>query len=170
MAQLDYILQAFSVYIDGFGHGGDGEECKPPVLKKTTEKFRGGGMLAARDVSLGYESFTFAAKFSSTDPQILTKGGLYVGNKSFSFSVRAYLDGDTNVSHTSIIQMRGEVTKLDAGNWQAGKKAMLDVEVSLAAVKWTIDSTIVWDIDIENFIYRVGGTDPSANIRAALGF
>jgi P2 family phage contractile tail tube protein len=170
MAQLDYILQAFTIYIDGFGHAGGGEECKPPVLKKTTEKYRGGGMLAAREVSLGYESFTFGAKFSSTDPQILTKGGLFVGNKSFAFSVRAYLDGDANLQHTSIIQMRGEVTKLDAGSWQAGKKAMLDFEASLAFVKWTIDGAVVWNIDVENFVYAVGGTDPSANIRAALGF
>jgi P2 family phage contractile tail tube protein len=168
--QLDYILQAFSIYIDGFGHAGAGEECKPPVLKKVTEKFRGGGMLAAREVALGYEAFTFGAKFSSTDPQILTKGGLYVGNKGFSFAVRGYLDGDANSQHTSIIQMRGEVTKLDPGAWQAGKKAQLDFECSLAAVKWTIDSTVVWDIDIENFVYAVGGLDPTANIRAALGF
>jgi hypothetical protein len=168
--QLDYILQAFSVYVDGFGHAGDGEECKPPKIKKKTEKYRGGGMLADRDVSLGYESFTFGAKFSSSDPQILTKGGLYVGNKSFAFSIRGFMDGDSNATHDSVIQMRGEVTSLDPGTWQAGKKTMLEFEASLVAVQWTIDTITVWDIDIENFVYKVGGSDPTANIRAALGF
>lgn len=170
MAQLDYILQAFSIYIEGFGHAGDGEECKPPVLKKKTEKFRGGGMLAEREIALGYEAFMFSAKFCSSDPQLLTKGGLFVGNKNFAFSVRAYMDGDNNAQHTSIIQMRGEVTKLDPGTWQAGKKAMLDFETYLNAVKWTIDGTVVWDIDIENYIFAVGGTDPNLAVRAALGF
>jgi uncharacterized protein len=170
MAQLDFILQSFSVYVDGFGHAGDGEECKPPVLKKKLESFRGGGMLADRKVALGFEAFTFSAKFSSSDPQLLSKGGLYVGNKSFGFSIRGYMDGDQNASHTSLIQMRGEVTKLDPGGWQAGKKAMLDFEAELLAVRWTIDAATVWDIDIENGLYAVGGTDPYAAVRAALGF
>ena len=48
MAQLDYILQAFTAYVDGFGKAGTGEEVSLPKLKKKTEEFRGGGMLAPR--------------------------------------------------------------------------------------------------------------------------
>lgn len=170
MAQLDYILQSFAIYVDGFGHAGDGEKCSPPKLKKLTEKFRGGGMLAPRQVALGYEEFSFGAEFSASDPQLLTKGGLYVGNKNFIFSVRAYMDGDNNAQHTSILQMGGEVIELDPGDWEPGKKAMLKFNTALTSVLWTIDSAPVWDIDIENGFYGVGGTDPYKNVRAALGF
>lgn len=170
MAQLDFIIQAFTVYVDGFGHAGDGEKCTPPKLKKVTEKFRGGGMLAARQVALGYEDFSFEASFSATDPQLLTKGGLYVGNKNYSFAIRGYMDGDNNAEHTSIIQMSGEVIELDPGDWEAGKKAMMKKKVALNSVVWKIDGATVWDIDVMNGVYGVGGADPYARIRAALGF
>ncbi len=170
MAQLDYVLQAFTSYVDGFGKAGSGEECSIPKLKKKVEDFRGGGMLAARKVALGYEAMEHDVSLSAFDPQVLSKGGLYLGNKSFSYSVRGYLDGDGNAEHTAICQMRGEVIELDPGAWQPGKKAVLKYKCALAAVKLTIDSAVVWDIDIENGVYAVGGSDPYARVRAALGF
>lgn len=167
--QLDYILQAFTLYTDGYGKGGSGEKCSLPKLKKTTEKFRGGGMLAPRSVSLGYEAFEFSADLSAFDPQVLSLGRLYTSAKGVSFAVRGYMDGDQNSEHTSICQMRGEVTECDPGQWDAGKKTMLKFIVALEAVKLTIDGSVIWDIDIANGVYKVGGTDPYAQLRAALG-
>jgi hypothetical protein len=168
--QLDYILQAFTLYTDGFGKGGSGEKCTLPKLKKTTEKFRGGGMLASRTISLGFEAFEFSADLSAFDPQVLGLAGLYTGAKGVPFSVRAYMDGDQNTEHTAICQMRGEVTECDAGQWDAGKKAMLKFTAALEAVKLSIDGTIVWEIDIANGVYNVGGSDPYLRLRTALGF
>ena len=52
-AQLDYILQSFSLNIDGYGMAGSGEKCTLPKIKKHMEKFRGGGMVAPRQHALG---------------------------------------------------------------------------------------------------------------------
>lgn len=170
MAQIDFVLQAFTVFVDGFGKAGSGEECTIPKLAKKTEEFRGGGMLGSRKVGMGYEAMELGYSLSAFDPQVLSKGGLYVGNRAFAHSVRGYLDGDGNASHTAILQTRGEVIELDPGTWQAGKKAMLKTKVALAAMKLTIDGSVVWDIDVENGSYAVGGSDPYAAVRAALGF
>lgn len=169
MAQLDYIVQGFTIFIDGFGKAGSGEECTLPKLKKKREEFRGGGMLAARKVALGYEALEFDFNLSAFDPQVLSKAGLFT-NKDLPFSVRGYMDGDGNAQHTAICQMRGEVSESDAGKWQPGKKSMLAAKADLVAVKLTIDGAVIWDIDIENGVYSVGGSDPYASIRAALGF
>lgn len=169
MAQLDYILQAFTLFVDGFGKAGSGEECTLPKLKKKREEFRGGGMLAARKVALGYEAFEFDFNLNAFDPQVLTKGGLFT-SKDLAFSVRGYMDGDGNAEHTVICQMRGEVNETDAGKWQAGKKAMLAGKADLVAVKLTIDGAVIWDIDVSTGVYNVGGSDPYSRVRQALGF
>lgn len=168
--QLDYILQAFTMYVDGFGKAGSGEECALPKMRKQTESFRGGGMLGARKIALGYQDMEFDFNLSSFDPQVLSKGGLSIGAKGLAFSVRAYLDGDNNSRHTAICQMRGEVIELDPGRWQAGKKAMLNNKVALDATKLIIDGATIWDIDLENGTYEVGGSDPYVAVAAALGF
>lgn len=168
--QLDYILQAFTVFADGYGKAGSGEKCNLPKVKKKTEEFRGGGMLAPRRVSLGYEAFEFEADLSAFDPQVLALAGLYTGAKGVGFSVRGYLDGDQNSEHTAICQMRGEVIECDAGSWEAGKKAMLKFRTALDMVKLTMDGVVIWEIDIESGVYSVGGSDPYARVRAALGY
>lgn len=169
MAQLDFIIQGFTAFIDGFGKAGAGEELTLPKLKKKTEDFRGGGMLASRKVAMGYEAFEFDLSLSSFDPQVISKGGLFT-NKELPLSVRGYMDGDDNAQHTAICQMVGEFTDIDPGKWQAGKKAMLQAKASLISLKLTIDGAVIWDIDIKNGVYSVGGVDPYAGIRAALGF
>ena len=167
---LDYIVQAFTLYVDGFGKAGSGEKCSLPKIKKVTEKFRGGGMLAARNVAMGYDAFQISYSLSAFDPQVLSKGGLYVGNKTFSHSIRGYLDGDSNAQHTVVFQSSGEIAELDPGDWDAGKKAMLKATVDLISFTLSIDSAVVWDVDVANGKYNFGGTDPYAAISAALGF
>ncbi|MBU3890099.1 phage major tail tube protein [Methylosinus sp. KRF6] len=168
--QLDYILQAFTVFADGYGKAGSGEKCNLPKIKKKTEEHRGGGMLAPRRIALGFEAFDFEADLASFDPQVLALVGLYTGAKGVAFGVRGYLDGDQNSEHTAILQMRGEVIECDPGAWEAGKKAMLKFKTALDALKLTIDGSVIWDIDIENGVYSVGGNDPYARVRAALGY
>lgn len=168
MAQLDLILQAFTVYVDGFGKAGSGEKCSLPKFKKKTEDFRGGGMLAARKVALGYEAFEFEFELSSFDPQVLEQSQLFL-RKGVPFSVRGYLDGDQDRRHTAIILMRGECIENDPGSWEPGKKAMLKSKAALDAVKLMIDDKVIYDIDIQADKYDGAGGDLTARIRAALG-
>jgi hypothetical protein len=167
MAQFDHVLQAFTVFTNGFGKAGSGEKCNLPKLEKHTEMFRGGGMRMGRTVALGYKEIKFDADFSSFDPQVMALGGLSVG-RSTQFSVTALLDGDRNQQVKANLQMRGEIVKLDPGMWDAGKKAMLKMEASLVAVRLRIGSALVWDIDIENDVIVINGVDEMAALLSAL--
>lgn len=169
-AQLDYVLQQFTFFVDGFGKAGTGETCELPKLKKLVEKFRGGGMRGTREVALGYDVMDFKGGLSAFDPQVLGKGGLDI-DRSLAFSVRGYLTGDRGSTHTAVAQLRGEVKELDPGKWEPGKKAMLGFTTTVDAYRLVIDGTEVWDIDIENDVYTArGGVDFEAAVRNALGF
>lgn len=167
-AQLDYILQSFTVYVDGYGKAGSGEKCNLPKFKKKMEDFRGGGMLAARKVALGYEAFEFEAEFSALDPQVMTLGQLFNGGKSFS--VEGYLTGDQDNAWRVVVQMRGEISELDPGTHEPGKKAMLKMKVALDAVKLVIADKMIYDIDIQVGKYDGAAGNVGNRIRAALGY
>ncbi len=167
--QLDYTLQAYSVAVAGTVFAGASKKTTLPKLKKKTEEHRGGGMLMPRKIALGYESMDWDGDFVATDPNLLNQCGLYLGNRNLTFSVRGYMDGDNNAQHTAIIQMTGEVTELDQGDWEPGKMATVKMKVALSALTYTIDGNLVWQLDAQNGVYNVGGTDMYAAVAAALG-
>jgi len=167
--QLDYVVQAFVWSINGFGYAGSGESCKLPPLSKKTEKFRGGGMLMERTIALGYNGMEMEVDLAEFDPNALSQGGLYLGNRTLTSSLRGYMDGDNNAQHTAIIQTTGEVTDLAAGTWKPGTLAKLKAKLALSAITLQIDGNTIWNIDAQNGVYQVGGTDQYAAVKAALG-
>jgi len=167
--QLEYILQAFSAYVDGFPKFGSGEKVMTPAFKKVMEKFRGGGMLATREISLGYEAFELGIDLSEYDPQVLQQCGLFT-KKDVSLTIRGHFDGDSNTPHTGILQCRGEFKEINPDDWEAGKKVGLKTKGALSKLKLTIDSTLIYDVDIKAGVYVFGNEDAGAAIRASLGF
>ncbi len=166
--QLDFILQSFSINIDGFGMAGSGEKCTLPKIKKHMEKYRGGGMVAPRQHALGYDEFEFDCSLSAVNPQVIAQSAFLV-SKGISFSVRAFLDGDNNTTHSLYMYMRGEVVENDFGEWEAGKKAMMKIKIALDALNLTIDGVSIFDIDIEAGVDTWNGTDVAAMISGAIG-
>ena len=167
MANLDHILQGFNAYVDGRSKLGFVEKLETPKIKKKTEKFRSGGMLAEKNHVMGYEVFPWKLSFNAFDPDVIRQAGLFAKN-AVNLSFTAAFDGELNAQHTAHFLCRGKFTDLSGGTWEAGKKAMLDVEGSLDALKLTYDGKVVYDIDIDNDVYVVDGIDEYAWIRAAL--
>lgn len=167
MAQLDYVLQAFNSYIDGVGKLGSTEKCDTPKIEKVMEKFRGGGMLGTRQIALGFKEFEWGVTFTSYDPQVIRQSGLFT-KKSIALSNTAALDGDGGAKHTVSLTCRGQYMTLDPGSWEAGKLAKLSVKASLDALKLVIDGVTVYDIDVENNKFEIGGADEYAWIGNAL--
>lgn len=166
--QLDFILQSFTININGFGMAGSGEKCKLPKIKKKMEKYRGGGMVAPRQHALGYEEFEFDCDLSAVNPQVIAQSAFLV-SKGVSFSVRAFLDGDQNTTHSLYMYMRGEAIENDFGEWEAGKKSMMKIKFALDALNLTVDGASIFDIDIENGVNTWNGTDVASMITAAIG-
>ncbi len=166
--QLDYILQGFSLAIDGYGMAGSGEKCSLPKIKKHIEKYRGGGMVAPRHYALGYDEFEFDCSLSAVNPQVIAQSA-FLTAKGVTFSVRAFLDGDNATTHSLYLYMRGEVIENDFGEWEAGKKAMMKLKIGLDALNLTVDGASIFDIDIENGVNTWNGTDVAAMIASAIG-
>ncbi|BBF92349.1 phage major tail tube protein [Blastochloris tepida] len=168
MAEMDYIIKAATVFVDGRGKLGTAEKIKVPALKKKREDHRGGGMLGTRKVSYGLEAIEFPFELSALDPHVLGQFGVRTG-QDVPFTVRGYLDGIRNQEHTAIIQMRGEIGEIDPPDFEPGKKSMTKFTVDVAALKFIVDDAVIYDIDLDNDVYVVNGVDEWAPVRRALG-
>ena len=96
--QLDYIVQQFSININGYGHAGDGEMCSLPKIKKKMEEFQGGGMLFPRKRAVGYQALDFSCDLSSFDPTVLGTCGLYGANQNLVFSVAGFISRSVRIA------------------------------------------------------------------------
>lgn len=165
--QLDYVLQAFNFYIDGVGKAGFAERVITPKITKTMERYRGGGMLAARNHAHGFDLFEFEADLNAFDPQAIRQGGLF-SKKLVPISFTSAFDGDQDARHTGQFTCAGQFTQVDPGTWEAGKKAMLKLKGSLERLKLVIDGDTIYDIDVAANKYIIGGVDEYAWIRNAI--
>jgi hypothetical protein len=65
--------------------------------------------------------------------------------------------------------MRGLFTELDPGSWKKGESDSLKGTVALYYYKLEIGGSTVIEIDPENGVEIIGGTDRLAETRTALG-
>ncbi len=166
MSQLDYIVQQINVVVDGFGKIGSVEKMQMPKPKKLHEDFRNGGMLAKQRHAMGYDVIEFEFELTAFDPQVLTKIGFF--SKQVPTAFLGALDGSRNQQHASRLVTTAEYFEIDPGTWEPGKKAMLKCKGATKKAKLIIDGAELYDIDIENDVYVVGGVDEYAWIRQAL--
>lgn len=162
------VRKNINLFVDGRGYAGQIEDFNPPKLALMTEEFRGGGMDAAVEITMGMEKLECDFSLISYDKDVLALFGVSEG-VAVPFVAREALesfDGTiTAVTHT----MRGKIRELDPGTSKAGDKATLKVAMALTYYKLQHGGTTVLEIDVENMVRVVNGTDALADIRRALG-
>jgi hypothetical protein len=157
-----------TAFVDGRGYVGRVEEVETPKLAMKMEEFRAGGMDAPVDLAMGMEKLETALTFAEYDPELYGQFGLVDGN-AVSLTLRGARENDTGTD-AIIINLRGGFKELDSGSWKPGDKGTLKASVSLRYYKLTIDAKELVEIDIENMVRTINGTDQLAAQREALGF
>ena len=71
----------------------------------------------------------------------------------------------TPVIHT----MRGKIKGIDAGTSKAGERASLKISMALTYYKLQHGDKTVQEIDVENMIQNINGSDALSAMRGALG-
>ena len=173
MSNFNYVVTAFSLFVNGVGKAGSGEKCSLPKIMLATEEFRGGGMMGSMKVPYGFKDMDLSFELNQFDPQVMALSDP-INNRNMTFSIRGFATGDgangtSNASHTIIFQGTGVLEENDPGEWSAGKKAILKGKVALSAAKLTVDGAEMYNIDVRNDVYVIGGTDIYAPVRQALG-
>ena len=136
-------------------------------LKNKTEEFRGGGMDAPIDIDLGMEKMECQFTLVDFDAELMKLFGLVDGN-AVQVTLRGALCDDNSVT-PMVISLRGMYKELDFGKFKAGDKGTLSASVSCRYYKLNINNSDVIEIDVDNMIRKINGTDVMSEIRDALG-
>lgn len=166
MAARD-VRKNLNLFVDGRGYAGQIDDFNAPKLTLKTEEFRGGGMFAPLDLTMGMEALKTDFSLLAYDRNVLASFGVAEGFTA-PFVAREVLEdlagNVTPVVHT----MRGKVTELDPGTSAPGGKTSLKVQMSLAYYKLEHGGQVIHEIDVENMVAIVSGVDLLAAQRAAL--
>jgi P2 family phage contractile tail tube protein len=65
--------------------------------------------------------------------------------------------------------MSGIIKSVEPGAWKAGEKSTLTFTVALRAYKYEQNGVTIDEIDVINFVRKVGGVDRLAAQRNAIG-
>lgn len=164
----DNILKNFNLFVDGRGYAGNIDEYNPPDLTLVTEDHRAGGMDAPITLDMGMEALEASFVLSDYDRDVLSLFGVAEGN-TVPFVARGALESYDGTVTPVVHTMRGKITSLARGTWTPGTKAQLTVTIRLNYYKEEHGGTTVHEIDVENMVRTVNGTDRLAEIRDALG-
>lgn len=162
------ILKNYSLFVDGRGYAGVVTEYNPPELALNTDEHRAGGMDAPVDIDMGMERMETSFSLSSVDDNVQRSFGLMEGNQvpvTIRGARESYNGGVTPVLHS----MRGKITRVAPGAWQAGQKPTLQITMGLDYFRQEIDGEVIHEIDVINMIRTINGNDQLAEQRAALG-
>jgi P2 family phage contractile tail tube protein len=158
-----YIIKDCTILANGDNRIGQVSEITIPVLEKTTEEFRNGGMIKPRVVTMGLEAMTCMFKETAFDPGMIQLFGIGRDEKLIA---RGYMQSEDGTEHAARFEMRADVTKVDPGAWATAQKAEAEYEVTVHEGALFIDDVEVLRFD--DFSWSVGGVDQMPGRRSAL--
>lgn len=167
MAARD-VLKNLTLWIDGRGMAGQVQDVNPPKLTQKTDDFQGGGMVAPVKITVGMEGLTTDFSLIAYDPDVLSLFGVVEGS-TVPLTIRGALESFDGTVTPIVMTMRGKITEQDPGTWKPGEVPYLKNTMSLNYYKLQHGTKVVHEIDVENMVAIINGTDTLSTFRSALG-
>ena len=164
---VEDILRNINAFVDGSGYAGKVDELALPKLTVKTEDIRAGGMDAPAKIDLGIEMLECSITTLGIDVALLKHWGVAAG-EHVPFTFRGALQSEDGTVKAVVAEIRGKVTELDFGTWKAGERAPLKAMINCRYYKLEYDGEVIHEIDVDNFIRIINGTDQVEELRTAL--
>jgi P2 family phage contractile tail tube protein len=162
-------LKNWNVFANGEDYAGVAAEITLPKLAEKVEQWRGAGMLAEVDVSMGLEKLELEHKYGGLVLGILRQfGAVGVGSSLIRF-VGAYQEDVAGGVAAAELVVRGKHVEIDPGSAKTGDDTEWTVKSTLVYLRWRVNGRTEVEIDVINNIFIVDGIDRMVEIRAALG-
>ena len=162
------ILRNVNLFVDGRGYAGRVAQVTLPKLTVKTEEHRAGGMDAPVELDMGLEKLEASWTMSSVDADLLRRWGLAAGETTPCVFRGALQSEDGGVT-AAVATCRGTVREVDYGDWKPGEKAELKAMMAVRRYRLELGGETIHDIDVDNMVRIVDGTDQLAAQRQALG-
>ena len=142
-----------------------------PALARKMESYRGGGMNGGVKADLGMadDGLQFDWKTGGLDLISLKQfGAVNASAVALRFS-GSFQQDDTGETSTVEIAVRGRHESIEMGEAKAGDDTEHGIKTTCTYYKLTVDNEEIIEIDLLNFIEKVGGVDMLEKQRSAIG-
>ncbi|WP_323119976.1 phage major tail tube protein [Burkholderia alba] len=162
------VRKNLNLFVDGRGFAAEVEEVNAPKLTQKNEDFRGGGMNAPIEVTLGMEKLNADFTMVSYNKDVLALFGVTEGN-TVPFILREALESFDGKVTAVVHTMRGKIKEIDPGASKPGDLPKLKVSLALHYYKLQHGDSVIHEIDVLNMTQIINGSDTLAAIRKAIG-
>lgn len=162
------VLKNINAFVDGVGFAGQVEDYNPPKQTLQTEDFKGGGMFAPLEITMGLQKLETDFSIIAYDEGVLGDFTLAEG-QPIAFEFRGFLESYDGTNSSVTHNITGKIKELDRGTWKSGEKSLLKISIAASYFKELRGAVTIHEIDVQNMIYIINGTDIMAAARAALG-
>ncbi|MEJ6008669.1 phage major tail tube protein [Novosphingobium aquae] len=162
-------LKDFRLFNDANSYLGIAKELTLPKIAHSMEDWRGAGMLGPVKIDNGLEAIEFEWSLGGHDSIVVRQAGLVTHDGAMLRFIGAYQsDADGAVSTIEAV-VRGRHQEIDFGKAKTGDDTELKIKTVCSYYTLTADGEELFAIDLVGGVYRAGGIDRWADIRAALG-
>ncbi|MEM8554393.1 MAG: phage major tail tube protein [Pseudomonadota bacterium] len=159
-------IRNYNAFLGGTSFMGLITEGQLPQLQLQTEDYRGAGMDASVAIDMGMQAMTASATFAEWNNTLMTLIGTH---ESLVLRPAAAAQVDNQDVDAMVFTITGLWTQLNPDVLRGGQAANIQLTCGVHYYHGEQNGTELWDIDIENGIRKIGGTDQLAAIRAAMG-
>lgn len=168
--QINRLTNA-NVYMDGNNLLGRAEEINLPQIKHKMSEHKALGMVGSAEFFSGIDKLESKIKWNSLYPDVLKKAA----NPFRTVQIQARASLETYNSQgkiqevAAVAYLSGTFKEFPLGNIKAGDNAEYETTMSVNYAKLTAGGEELFEIDILENIYKVGGIDVLAEYRANIG-
>lgn len=168
MSAPENVLTNLNLFVDGRGYAGQVDNVDPPKMTLLLEEFRGGGMNAPINLTMGHEALVMGWEMINYSPDILALWSVAEGF-DLAFNIRGNL-ANVDGTNTGIKwECRGKISELDPQNVKPGAAPRLKGTAQLVYYKLTHGTRVVTEIDVINMVQIIDGVDVLQQVRDNLG-
>ena len=165
---IEDVLRNINAFVDGRGYAGKMERVQLPKLTGRTEDYRGGGMDGVARIDMGLEPLEAMLESKAVDAGLLRSWGVSTGSL-VPWTLRGAVQSEDGGVKAVVAELRGWCSEADYGDWKPGESVNLKCKLEARYYKLTHDGAVVHEVDVDNMVRIVDGTDQLAAQRAALG-
>lgn len=164
-------VKYLNLFNDGVNWIGLVESVTLPKLTQKFEKYRGGGMPGAVDISLGLDDGALDTEFTIGGTEALLfkqMSTVKADGVMLRFTESLQRDDTAEIQALELV-VRGRHKELDSGEHKQGDSSTTKVSSTNTYAKLTINGEVLYEVDLINMIWIVDGVDLMEEHRAAIG-
>ena len=164
-------LKNLNLFNDGNSYVGVVKSVTLPPLGRKMEAFRGGGMNGPVKVDLGFADDGIQLEWKTGGLDLISLkqfGAVNASGVALRFAGAFEQDDTGEVSAVEIV-LRGRHETIEMGEAKPGEDTEHTMKTTCSYYKLVVDNEEIIEIDLLNFVEKVGGVDMLDKQRTAIG-